>query len=336
MKSIKFKSMGFTICFFLLSQLLMAQSGTAVIVYAEGDGFSLIRDGENNFFEVDYDDILGMLLYTGDTILTEEDTFLEVQVTSNASLIKVAENTTFSFDEIGNFGGGSLKVVYGRIRAKINKLTNDDQFSITGSGTVAGVRGTDFGYDLTFGKDIAEDEANETITSVYCFEGAVLVEQENLETKEIKEILIGADQMVVTSSAKEEAPLIVYDIEDEIDQFWEDNKFVYEMAGSDVLVVSDEYNSEDYSEKIFGRKRQLLRTGSGLFFGGMISGFSGIAALNLMENKELGIGLATLGGASIIAGTIFLLQSSKLPDPPEGWVIPSSTSSGTGESKDDS
>ena len=323
MKKYIFITLAISIFLLTFSHNLFSQSGTAVIVYAEGDGFSLVREGDSSFYEVDYDNILGMLIYPGDTILTEEDTFLEMQVTSNASLIKIAENTTFSFESIGNFGGGSLQVVYGRIRAKINKLTNDDKFEVYGSGTVAGVRGTDFGYDLTYGDDLSLSESNEVITTVYCFEGSVKVAQENKETKEIKEILINADQMVVTSSEKEEAPLIVYEIEEEIDQFWEENRFVYEMAEDSVLVVSEEYDSDDYySAKIFGYKRRMTNTGNALSFAGLLLAGGGVAAYQLMDDKSVGVGLMTVGGVSFIAGTIFLLQSAKLPDPPEGWVAP--------------
>jgi hypothetical protein len=52
----------------------------------------------------------------------------------------------------------------------------------------------------------------------------------------------------------------------------------------------------------------------------MILGFGGGVAYNLMDDKGLGIGLLTAGSASFLAGLIFLLQSAKLPDPPEGWV----------------
>lgn len=323
MKKLEIKRILYIFLLFTASPLLFSQNvGSAVIVYAEGEGFSLVRGGETNFFEIEYDNVLGMLLYAGDIILTEEDTFLEMQVTSNASLIKIAENTTFEFQSIGIYGGGSLKVAYGRIRAKINKLTNNDEFEIAGTDTVAGVRGTDFGYDLTFGQDITESESNEAITTVYCFDGSVKVQQENLETKEIKEILIGADQMVVTSSDKPEVPLVIYEIEDEIDQFWEENKFVYEMAVKPVLVVADDYKKEDYSEKIFGKKRRLEYTGGGLLISGLIAGIGGIATYSFMEDKSLGIGLMTFGGASLIAGVIFLIQSGTLPDPPEGWIPP--------------
>ena len=322
MENLKLKQFLLVICFLLSSSFIFGQIiGSAVIVYAEGDGFTLVREGETEFYEVDYDDVLGMFLYAGDTILTEEDTFLEVQVTSNASLIKIAENTTFEFETIGTHGGGTLKVVYGRIRAKINKLTNDDKFQVTGIGTVAGVRGTDFGYDLTFGQDVSASESNEAITTVYCFEGSVQVEQENTETNEIKDILIGANQMVVTSSEKQEAPLVIYDIEEEIDKFWEENTFVYEMAEEPVLVVSEDYKPEDYySEKLFGQKRSLRYTGGGLTVAGLIVGAGGGAAYGLMDDKSLGISLITLGSASFVAGIIFLLQSEALPDPPEGWV----------------
>lgn len=301
--------------------LLFSESGTAVIVYAEGDGFTLVRDSDSSFFEVAYDDVLGMLLYPGDTILTEEDTFLEIQVTSNASLIKIAENTTFAFEHIGNYGGGTLNVAYGRIRAKVNKLTNDDEFSVMGSGTTAGVRGTDFGYDLTYGQDISETESNEVITSVYCFEGSVKVEQESKENKDVKEVFILEDQMVVTSSVKDEAPLIVYDIEQEIEEFWEENKFVYQLIEEPVLVVSEDYDPDMYyTEKIFGQKRKLQRLGGGLSISGFVMASGGFAAYQLLDDRSVGIGLMSVGAASFISGMIFLMQSTTLPPPPEGWT----------------
>jgi|GEM_PF-1403043 len=324
MKNLKKTGILLIVSLFLMTFNLFSQNGSAVVVYAEGDGFTLVREGENDFFEIDYDDVLGMFLYEGDTILTEENTFIEIQVTSNASLIKIAENTTFEFESIGMHGGGTLKVVYGRIRAKVNKLTNDDEFQVLGTDTVAGVRGTDFGFDLTFGDDFSDSESNEAITSVYCFEGSVQVEQENSETKEIKEVIIGVDQMVVTSSEKQEAPLTVYDIDVEIDRFWEENRFVYEMAEEPVIVTLDDYNADDYltdySDKIFGQKRRLENTGGSLAVAGIIIGAGGGVAYGLMDDKGLGVGLITIGTASFIAGTIFLLQSTTLPDPPEGWV----------------
>jgi hypothetical protein len=320
----KLKKILIVLILIFTSQFLFSQSGTAVVVYAEGEGFTLVREGVSNFYEVDYGDVLGMLLYPGDTILTEEDTFIEVQVTSTASLIKIAENTTFQFESIGNHGGGVLKVAYGRIRAKINILTNDDQFRISGTDTVAGVRGTDFGFDLSFGNDLSSAESNEAITTVYCFEGSVQVLQENPQTKEVKEVIISADQMIVTSSVKKEAPLLVYDIEKEIDQFWEENRFVYELAEEPVLVVSEDYNSDNYyTDKVFGEKRKFQNRGNLMVVSSMVFVIGGLTSYNLMEEKDLGVGLLAMGGASFLAGTIFLLQSASLPDSPE--VLPQSS-----------
>ncbi len=308
------------LCFIVVSALWGQEAGSAVIVYGEGDGFTLVRGGEAQFYEVDYDDILGMFLYANDTILTEEDTFLEIQVTSNASLIKIAENTTFEFQRIGTTGGGTIKVVYGRIRAKINKLANNDEFEIMGTDTVAGVRGTDFGYDLTYGEDVSETESNETITTVYCFEGSVKVEQEDQASKIVKEILIEADQMVVTKSVEQEKILVAYEIEEEIDQFWDENKFVYEMASDTIVALSDEKDPDYYSDKVFGKKRTLKNTGVGLLFSSFIIGAGGAVAYSNMDDKSLSVGLITVGGASLLAGTIFLIQSAIIPDPPEEWV----------------
>lgn len=308
---------------FALSLFLYGQSGTAVVVYSDGDGFTLVRSGESTFYDVNYDDVLGMLLYPGDTILTEENTFLEIQVTSNASLIKIAENTTFAFEQIGSHGGGTLSVAYGRIRAKINKLTNNDQFQVLGSGTTAGVRGTDFGYDLTYGEDVSADQSNEAITTVYCFEGSVKVQQENSETEEVREVLIGQDQMVVTSNVKQTEPLVVYNIEEEIDNFWEENQFVYKLAEKPTVVIAETVDSEDYyTAKIFQQKKKLKSTGGGLTLAGFLMATGGFIVYEQLDEKKTGIGLMSVGAASFVSGLIFLINSTTLPDPPEGWVPP--------------
>lgn len=156
------------------STLSAQDFGSAVVVYAEGDGFTIVRNKDPQFYEIDYDPVMGMELQSGDLIQTENGTFLEIQLMESRSILKIAENTNFRLERVTSGGGGSFDIAYGRVRAKVNRLVQGNDFSIRGGSTVAGVRGTDFGYDRIYQ---VEDGARLTKTRVYCFEGSVAVSQ---------------------------------------------------------------------------------------------------------------------------------------------------------------
>lgn len=143
----------------------------AFVIYAEGYDMSIFRNEELLTYDVLRDDVIGMPLLPGDLIQTDSDTFVEIQVMPSRTVIKVAENTTFRIEEIGGSGGGSFDLAYGRLRARVDRVTGNEQFQIRGRNAVAGVRGTDFGYDL-----VAERQGGaEAETQVYVFEGSVEV-----------------------------------------------------------------------------------------------------------------------------------------------------------------
>lgn len=153
---------------------LAAQSGNesyAFIIYAEGFDMTVFRNDELLTYDVLVDDVIGMPLLPGDLVQTDADTFVEIQVMPSRTVVKVAENTTFRIERIGGAGGGTFNMAYGRLRARVERLTTEDTFEIRGSTAVAGVRGTDFGYDQV----IERDADNALQTRVYVFEGEVAV-----------------------------------------------------------------------------------------------------------------------------------------------------------------
>ena len=186
--------------------LLDAQNSGNVygsIVYAEGQDFSIYRGGSLKNYSIAADDVFGMELLEGDTVLTEDATFIEIQLLPSGNLLKVAENTTFKLETLSSDGSGTFTLTYGRVRAKVSKLLGNERFSIAGRNAVAGVRGTDFGYDYV----IERKGASEPSTKVYCFEGNVEVsapapaaDTAEPSVKEFDPVLIAANEMVTVSN----------------------------------------------------------------------------------------------------------------------------------------
>lgn len=143
----------------------------AFVIYAEGYDMTIFRNDELLTYDVVRDNVIGMPLLPGDLIQTDGETFVELQVMPSRTVIKVAENTTFRIEEIGGTGGGSFDLAYGRLRARVDRITGNEEFRIRGRSAVAGVRGTDFGYDFVATREGSVDAE----TQVYVFEGSVEV-----------------------------------------------------------------------------------------------------------------------------------------------------------------
>jgi len=229
----------------------MFSQETAEIVFADGDLFSIITsEGSTQTFEPLYDDVLGETLHVGDTILTENNTWLELRLNNSGSLIKISENTTFKIESLTEGGGGALQVVYGRIRAKANKLANNQELWVTGYDTVAGIRGTDFGYELFFDPN---QNDSERITTVYCFEGTVEVSQqkqdpgdvgENEKRIEMKEpVLLQVGELVNTINGFPDDPLIKETIPGSLSDYWQEHDFVADL-------VTVEYDESLWSDEV--------------------------------------------------------------------------------------
>ncbi|MFW6250557.1 MAG: FecR domain-containing protein, partial [Alkalispirochaetaceae bacterium] len=136
------------ITFLLASVSAQEREAYAFVIYAEGYDMTIFRNEELLTYDVLRDNVIGMPLLPGDLIQTDPETFVELQVMPSRTVIKVAENTTFRIEEIGGAGGGSFDLAYGRLRAKVDRIAGNEEFQIRGRSAVAGVRGTDFGYDF--------------------------------------------------------------------------------------------------------------------------------------------------------------------------------------------
>lgn len=189
---------------FLAAAGTFAQESSAVVVYAEGYSFFVSRQGgvQEDYYDVVYDDVIGMEFSEGDYISTEEGTFLELQLLPSRNLLKIAENSSFLIGRLSGEGGGRFNVTYGRVRAKLNRLAGEDTFRLLGPSVVAGVRGTDFGYDI-----IASPAAGETgtVIQIYCFDGEVEVSKlREPVTEEFPESAEGLEEVFLPPVPREE------------------------------------------------------------------------------------------------------------------------------------
>ncbi|MFP4330141.1 MAG: FecR domain-containing protein [Spirochaetaceae bacterium] len=157
----------------LLTTALFAQEeeSYAFVLFAEGFDMNIYRNDELFTYDVLRDDVIGMPLLPGDLVQTDPDTFVEIQIMPSRTVMKVAENTTFRIEQIGGDGGGSFDLAYGRLRARVERVTGNERFQVRGRTAVAGVRGTDFGYDFVASRQGSLDAE----TQVYVFEGSVEV-----------------------------------------------------------------------------------------------------------------------------------------------------------------
>ena len=115
------------------------------IVYADGNGFSLVRAGVvTNFIPAD-GLCLGYIVYPGDLLQTGSGSFVEVQLRPKGTMLKVAENTSFIFQNIGDANTETnLNLLYGRVRAKVAKISGTESFTIRSKSTTAGGSGDRF------------------------------------------------------------------------------------------------------------------------------------------------------------------------------------------------
>lgn len=235
---------------------LFARDGAATIIYGDGYGFNLLREGEELYYDILYDDVIGVELFEGDYISTDESTFLEIQLTSSSNVLKISENTSFQIERISGQGGGRFALTYGRVRAKVDRLIGNDQFQIGGPGAVAGVRGTDFGYDIIAKREDSREDPV-TIAQVYCFEGKVEVAKIVTEVEPEEVIVIEANQMVSLAMEAGEVP-VKEDfqprvIEEEINSFWDQNDFsgpLIEYPGMEVEASSEDEGAEPEEKKL--------------------------------------------------------------------------------------
>ena len=290
----------------------------ASISYAEGGGFVLVSDGERTEYDISSDDVIGLQIQEGDTILTDHDSFLELILSSgNGSVIKIAENTTFSLDRLEENGGGIFRVVYGRIRVKAATLLGGARIWVTGYDTVAGVRGTDFGYDLFYDP---VDDGSIRDSAVYVFEGEVDVVRYTPETTSKLDLMtaepfvLSSGNMVSVSSDAPDEKFRAKNIDQSILDYWAARPIITdigeEAGAGEAMTVSEDLNLAD---PLTDEQKSWEEGGKITFVTGI--GFmtlAGLLQVFVPQQRSASLGFLTVGAATTLTGGAMILYSVSL------------------------
>jgi hypothetical protein len=144
-----------------------AQAAYAEIVFVQGSDLLILRsDGQFMSGEP-----IGAKLFAGDQVQTGAKTSVELVAMPRRSRLRLSENTVVTIGALGNDGSTTLKLLYGRLRSKVEKLAGTQTpYKVVSHTFVAGVRGTDFGCDVLVSRSGEQSSAQ-----IYCFEGSVEV-----------------------------------------------------------------------------------------------------------------------------------------------------------------
>ena len=217
-------------CFLFVTFQAWGQgNAAAVIEYSSGDDVVVIRQGKRLAFK----DPIGLELLQGDQVQTGKAVFVELRLSAGGSILKLAENTTFILERLAD-GQTSLQLVYGRIRAKVEKLAGTDSFSIRSTQATAGVRGTDFGVDVI----TSRTASSAAMTRAYCFEGSVeviaYVRSDVLAAEALEPIpkafVIAAGEMVQVEGETGTMEASKSKVDQAIREFWVSNDYVAEPS----------------------------------------------------------------------------------------------------------
>jgi hypothetical protein len=221
---------------FLSAGYILAQEGMtkmpARVVYLVGN-VDVDSTPDNNIddFQVA---VLEMTLPAGSMVRTGRDGYCELQL-HDGSTIKVSHTSVFKIEDISyNKDSGrkrsKFNLLFGKMKAKVSKLTTtDSEFDVRSGTTLAGVRGTTFG--LSF--DGVESQ-------VLVFEGLVEVESvtRSFEPHRIRK---GRVTTVQSDGLLESPTKIPEDIYEE----WEEEFSVFtEVPAEAVLLPDDEEKRE--------------------------------------------------------------------------------------------
>jgi hypothetical protein len=264
--------------FFIMAAVLLAETPYATITYAEGKRFSVIRDGKSVSYGAESPEAIGLPIQRGDILQTTPGTFLEVLIHPISASIQLAENTTFRCDADESGMQSEGKLYYGRVRAKVAKLTGTSTYKITTPGLVAGVRGTDFGCDHFYVRPCAPStpdaaQASPTLNRVFCFEGHVAVAPAVAPADET--VMIGGGEMVENStpaagdSAKEPVPIAKAPVSTEVSDFWKGREFHAAPDAASVeesAVITEEKRQEVEKEVKRERNHKIRLAGSAALF----------------------------------------------------------------------
>lgn len=250
----------------VLSLGLAAAEPWARIVYAEGSSFNLVRSGKVLKKEVASADVIGFELASGDILQTASSTFLELYIYPVSASVQIAENTSFRCESDGTGTQTKGELYYGRVRAKVAKLSGSNSFRISSPSLVAGVRGTDFGLDVismpiqsvqtgpagesasgpaavpSSGSAAVPASGSAILSRVFCFEGSVAVAPVK-DTASLLVLVEGGEMVerqltkLDSGSEADQAPLEKKPISDQVSGFWSERPVIgpdlSEAASSD-------------------------------------------------------------------------------------------------------
>ena len=194
-----------------------------------------------------------------------------MRIISNSALLRVTENTAFIL-QAPAVNAITIQLVYGSIRAKVERLTGNESFNVATTTAVAGVRGTDFAYDfialrpVTAAVDPAASgaaPANLPVSAmptarIYCFEGLVEVsalvrtpatQDEELEPVETR-FEVAAGTMLEVSPSATVADTHTEALQSELRDFWVKNDFIEEPGVPELPGATTEPAGDDDSGRV--------------------------------------------------------------------------------------
>ncbi|HOT62402.1 MAG TPA: FecR domain-containing protein [Treponemataceae bacterium] len=316
------------VLFLAVGGILLAQSPYATVVYAEGRQFTIIRAGKPAVYSAEGANAIGLAIQRGDIVQTSAGTFLEIAIHPISASIQLAENTSFrcDADESGKQSKGEL--YYGRVRAKVSKLSGSATYKISSPSLVAGVRGTDFGCDVIYVRPSAPGGAtgaapqSPVLNRVFCFEGSVLVVP--AADPELQTVLIGRGEMIETAApaaavAEAAAPvkLAKAPVSVEVSEFWKGREFRDSPAESrteepTATIVENQVLTEEERQEVEikvkrERNHKVRLAGSvALFAVGAAVAASGYPEFQ-SDGMTPGVALTTTYGGVLVSSSLILL-----------------------------
>jgi hypothetical protein len=195
-----------------------------LIIYAEGKGFTLIRDNKAEYIDFLKQKPVGLELKTGDRVNVEARTSIELQLFPTMTVIRVSESSSFVIKAIRASGSCDIDVIFGRLRTKIDEKKAAATFLINNVDITSDAVGTDFGYDAIFTSEKVLEY------SIYCFQGALAVSRSTFGmtgSGTPKVIRVLAQEMVrVTDAGNGGIELAKTQQGTDVKSFWQKNDII--------------------------------------------------------------------------------------------------------------
>jgi hypothetical protein len=151
---LRFRGLGLLLSWFFCTAGIFAQespgNGSGARVYhAEGADFVLTAGEQRHVYRPDSLGGGGLVLNPRDMIQTGADSFVEIQLVPEGTVIKAAENTSFVFNGTGRDGASvSFTILYGRIRVVRGPGEGNRDVMVQAPNAAVFIRQGDIGIDF--------------------------------------------------------------------------------------------------------------------------------------------------------------------------------------------